>query len=74
MQSRENRENNLSESYDHTFYFFEVPQNNNDIGEDGWRHVSKRRVTRPGTAYGFVLDGNGNCIAKDTLVLRQTEP
>ena len=39
MQSRENRENNLSESYDHTFYFFEVPKNKK-------RHRRRRMASR----------------------------
>ena len=74
MQSRDNRESNLSNSYDHTFYFFEVPKNIDDIGEDGWRQVSERTVTRSGTAFGFILDSDGNCIGNDTLKLSHTEP
>jgi hypothetical protein len=49
------------ESYDYTFYFAPVPSLN-QIQPEGFRWVSSRLVTRPGTAFGLILNAEGQCI------------
>lgn len=49
------------ESYDYTFYYAPVPSLN-QINPEAFRWVSSRLVTRPGIAYGFILNAKGECI------------
>ena len=56
-------------NYDHTFYNFEFPDAAGRTGSEGWRHVSQRTAMQPGTAYGFVLDSDGRCLASDKINL-----
>ena len=58
-----------SSGYTHTFIYQDTPGNSKSIGECGDRRNSSRNVEEPGTAFGFVLDDKGNCLAGTKLEL-----
>ena len=70
QKTYDNQDGSADELYDHTFYIFDLPNDVAEIGENGWRHVSKRTAIMSGTAFGFVLDPEGKCLAADMLEIR----
>ena len=58
-----------SSGYTHTFIYQDTPGNSKSIGGCGDRRNSSRYVQLPGTAFGFVLDDKGNCLAGTMLEL-----
>ncbi len=58
-----------SSGYTHTFIYQDTPGNSKSIGGCGDRRNSSRYVQVPGTAFGFVLDDKGNCLAGTTMEL-----
>ncbi len=56
--------------YTHTFIYVDAPGKVDDIHRDtGDRRVSSKIVHSSGTAFGFVLDARGECLASTTLSL-----
>ena len=57
--------------YTHTFIYVDAPKEVDDINRDtGDRRVSSKSVVIGGTAFGFVLDDQGEeCLASTTLSL-----
>ena len=54
--------------YTHTFVYQDMPKTVEDINKDvGDRRNSSRTVLTRGTAFGFVLDHEGRCLASTTL-------
>ena len=59
-----------SRVYTHTFVYQDMPRTVGDINRDvGDRRNSSRTVLEPGTAFGFVLDHTGRCLASTTLTI-----
>lgn len=57
-----------SRIYTHTFIYQDAPESAREINQEaGDRRNSSRRVLAAGTAFGFVLDHNGTCLAATTL-------
>lgn len=54
-------------SYDHQFYYVPMPSHAGEISPRSWLHPSRRKVWSTGTAFGFVLDDQGNCVGKDRV-------
>ena len=58
-----------SHDYTHTFIYQDAPQKSDSIRDGGDRRPSKRFVKEGGTAFGFVLDDEGKCLAGTSLKL-----
>ena len=56
--------------YTHTFIYHDVPNLIDNINRDvGDRRNSSRTVLAPSTAFGFVLDDTGLCLASTKLTI-----
>ena len=60
----------MTTSYMHTFIYVGGPEDASSVMQEGERRHSSKAVQVPGSAFGFVLDDEGKCLAHTSIELK----